>query len=255
MRKLIFAVTAALALTAALPSKPAAASPRSCVHHCSPLFEAMGWTLAAGIVGGYAYGTGYFIYRDATDATQTLEYGGTEAGVNGALGLLFGAGAVAAARDGSVGTTVGLGAFSALHLTLAAHGGWRVYDRRADIHPSPDAVQRFAVLGYSVNTLAWASQLRAGRGPGYGIAEAAVNAPIAAGLGYLALERGRDGKTGPAVLFGSMAAVSGALAVHGLYTAVAPRPARVEVFGADLAPTVVSDGREVAPGLGAAGTW
>ena len=83
-----------------------------------------------------------------------------------------------------------------------------------------------------------------------------MNAPIAAGLGYLALERGRDGKTGPTVLYGGLAAVSGALAIHGAYTAVAPRRSiKLEVLGADVAPTVVSDGREVAPGLGAAGTW
>ena len=253
MRKLIFAVTAAVALLVALPSKPAEAS--SCVRHCSPLLDAMGWTLAAGLAGGYAYGTGYFIYHDATDATQTVEYGGAELGVNGALGLLLALGAVDAGRDGRVGSAVGFGAFSALHLTLAVHGGWRVYDRRGDIRPSSDVVQRFAYLGYGTNTLLWALQVPGQHGRGYGIAEAAVNAPIAAGLGYLAVERGRDGKIGPALLFGGMAVVSGALAIHGVYTAVAPWRPRVEVFGADFAPTVVSDGREVAPGLGAAGTW
>jgi hypothetical protein len=255
MRKLAVAFTAAaLTLTLGLESKPAAAS---CLHDCSPILDTMALGLAAGLVGGYAYGTGYFFYRDATDDTQTLEYGGTELGVHGALGVLFATGAVDAVQNGHAGSAVAYSAVAALHLALAAHGGWRVYDRSADIHLSPELVPRFALLGYAVNTIAWAGQLPGERhGRGYGLAEAAVNAPIAAGLGYLAVERGRAGKTGPTVLFGSMAAVSAALAIHGLYTAVAPRRLpRVDVLGADLAPTVVTDGLDLAPGLGAAGRW
>jgi hypothetical protein len=256
MRKLAFGCTAALTLGLAFASKPAAAS--SCVHACSPVFDVMGWGLVAGIVGGYAYGTGSFLYRDATDDTQSLEYGGTEVGVNGALGLLFATGAVDAARSGEVGSTVVYAAISSLHLALATHGAWRVYDRRADIYVSPDTMQRFAALGYGVNTVLWGAQLFDGErhSRGYGLAEAAVNAPIAAGLGYLALDHGRDGKTGPTLLFGTMTAISGTLVVHGLYTAVAPRRSPgLDVLGAELAPTVVTDGREVAPGLGAAGSW
>ncbi|HWU88073.1 MAG TPA: hypothetical protein VN253_12390, partial [Kofleriaceae bacterium] len=158
MRKLILGLAAAAALTVALPSRPAAAD-RSCIHHCSPLFEGMAYAMLAGIVGGYAYGTGHFIYRDATDATQTLEYGGVELGLNSLGAMLFGAGAVASARDGSVGGTVVFGALSTVHLSLAAHGAWRVYERREDIHPDPEVARRFAILGYSANTLVWAAQV------------------------------------------------------------------------------------------------
>jgi hypothetical protein len=255
MTKLALGIAAALTLAVTLPSKPAAAD-RGCTRHCSPLFEAMAWSMAAGIVGGYAYGTGYFIHRDVTDEAQTLEYAGTELGINSAGAVLFGMGAVSSARDGSAGGTLVFGALAAVHTTLAVHGGWQVYEHRSELRPDPDVVRRFAILGYGANTIMWAAQLRADRSRGYGIAEAAVNAPIAAGLGYLAYDRYRDGKTSSTALFGGLAAVSGALAVHGVYTAVAPRRTpKLELYGADLAPTMVSDGREVAPGLGAAGTW
>jgi hypothetical protein len=256
MRKLAIVAVAVAALS--LAAKPAAADP-SCIHHCSPVFDAMAYGLAAGLIGGYAYGTGTFIYRDLTQDTQSLEYGGVELGVNGALGALFGVAAVESMKSGSVGGGLVLGGLSAMHLTLAAHGGWRLYDRRGDVHldrVDPDTVQRFAMLGYAVNTLAWASQLREHHGRGFGIAEAAVNAPIAAGLAYLAVDSYHRNKTGPTVLYSGMAAVSGALAVHGLYTVLVPwKSSRIEVLGADIAPTVVTDGREEAPGLGASGTW
>jgi hypothetical protein len=256
MRKLAILCLAVLFLA----SKPAAAD-SSCARtsHCSPLFDAMAFTLAAGLVGGYAYGTGTFIYRDLTRDTQSLEYGGVELGVNGALGLVFGMGAVESMKSGSAGTGLVLGGLSAMHFTLAVHGGWRLYDRRGDVHldrVDPDTVQRFAVLGYGVNTLVWASQLREHHGRGFGIAEAAVNAPIAAGLAYLAVDSYHRNKTGSTVLYSGTAALSGLLAVHGLYTAIVPwRSTRLEVLGADIAPTVVTDGREEAPGLGASGTW
>jgi hypothetical protein len=255
MRKLIIALAATAAVTVALPSKQAAAE-QGCGQHCGPLTTAFAATLGLGIVGGYAAGTGYFIYRDATDATQSLEYGGVELGVNAAGVALFGMGTVASVRDGSAGGTMVFGTLTAVHLGLAAHGAWRVYDRRDDIHPDPEVARRFAILGYTANTAVWAGMMGGHHSRGYGVAEAAVNAPIAAGLGYLAYDRYQGGKTGHAGLYGGLAAVSGAFVVHGIYTAVAPRRSdKLEVLGAELSPTVVSDGREVAPGLGAAGTW
>ena len=39
---------------------------------CPPIIQAMGYTLGAGLAGGYAYGTGYMIYRDFTDVDQSM---------------------------------------------------------------------------------------------------------------------------------------------------------------------------------------
>jgi hypothetical protein len=259
MRKLALALAAALLLVT-LRSRPAEAG---CGGDCPPWIDALGVAFAAGLVGGYAYGTGQFIYRDLTEDRQSLDYAATEIGFNTLMGALFTGATVDAIRHRSAGGAAVLGAFALTHTVLVGHGAWRVYQHRGELRPEPVTAARFAALGYASNTLIWALQIPGRHGRGYGIAEAAVNAPIAAGLGYLAAERARDGDTKYAALFGGMAAVSGALALHGAYTAVFQRPRITEDldFGldlpipADVAPTVVTDGKAVAPGLGASGTW
>jgi hypothetical protein len=259
MRKLALAALVATLLLASR-SKPAAAH---CGQDCPLWLDAMGLTLAAGLVGGYAYGTGYMAYRDATGEEQTLSYGGTELAINAALGSLFVGGTVAAIKDGHPGQAAVTGALALTHAALAAHDAYRVYQLRGEIRPEPRTVAAFAGLGYATNALIWAVQAPGPHGRSWGVAEAAVNAPMAAGLAYLAVDRAQDGNTRRAMLFGGMAAVSGALALHGAWYAIAPKRKQSADLdfgldlgiGADLAPTAVTDGKEVAPGLGASGTW
>jgi hypothetical protein len=262
MRKLVLAA-AAVTLLLTRGSQPAEAR---CGSDCPPLLEALNWTFAAGLAGGYAYGTGYFIYHDATDATQSLGHGGAELGLHAPLALMF-TGITAGAIDrGRVGQAALFGALSLTHGALAGHGAWRVFQHRAELIPEPQTLVALAGIAYGANTLMWGLSAPGHHGRGYGVAEAAVNAPLAAGLGYLAADRARGGDTREAVLFGGMAALSGALVLHGAYLALRPeRTPSIEDLnfdlgrglgvGADLAPTVVTDGKDVAPGLGASGTW
>jgi len=260
MRKLVLAAVVALVVLRGI--KPAGADCR----HCSPLFDAVGLTLAAGLVGGYAYGTGYFIHRDVTADRQTLEYGATEATVNILLGSLFTGATVDAVRHGHAVQAAVLGAFALTHGTLTGHGLWRVYQHRGELRPDRTTVERAVALAYASSTLMWGLQAFGDHGRAYGITEAAVNTPIAAALGYLAVDRARDGDTPAAMLYGGLATVSGVLALHGVRTAMVQNQRRGEEpidFGLDLglggdvevAPTVVTDGKQLAPGVGASGAW
>jgi hypothetical protein len=222
---------------------------------CPAWLDAMGYTLAAGIVAGYGYGTGTFIYRDMTQDAQSLDYGVTEASANTLLASVFAAGTIDAARNGS-GSTVLWGTMTALHTTLAVHGIWRISQNAADIRvPTVPAVWIGGSV-YGLTTLYFVSEIPANHGRAFGVTEAAVNAPLAIGLGYLAVDRFQNDRGGPGLLYGGMAAVSGALAVHGIRTAVSPhKPPGLDLLGTDITPTVVDDGHEVAPGIGASGTW
>jgi hypothetical protein len=260
MRKL--ALSVAVLILLASRSKPAAAH---CGQDCPPLFEAIGWTLAAGIVGGYGYGTGYMIYRDATGAEQTLGYGGTELAINAALATLFVGGTASEIREGHPGWATVIGALALTHTALAVHGAKDVYLHRSEIRVDPQTLQAAAGLAIAANATIWALQAPGPHGRQYGLAEAAVNAPLAAGLGYLAVDRAHAHDTKHMLLYGGMAAVSGALAIHGARYAIAPtRKPALDLdldfdlgHGVDgeLAPTIVSDGKQVAPGVGASGTW
>jgi hypothetical protein len=254
MRKIAtIAILATLALV--ITTKPADAC--SCSGDACSFLDPIAYALGIGIVGGYAYGTGTFIYRDVTDDTQSLEYGATEAGVNLALGSMFATGAVDSFQHGKIGSGLVLSGFTAVHGTLAAHGTWRMYTQRGEFKPPPDrTLYGVAAIAYATNTIAWTANMGGEHGRGYGIAEAAVNAPIVAGLGYLAVDRARDGDLGPAVLYGGMAALSSVFVVHGVKTAFSPTEVPdLDLLGTDVAPTMVSDGRSSGFGLGAAGTW
>lgn len=250
MRKL--ALAAAVTLLLALGSKPADAA---CRMDCPVWYDLIGYTLVAGLVGGYAGGTGYFIYRDTTDEAQTIEYGAGELAANTALGALMGGITYDAARAGHTGTALVAGSLTLVHAALATHGAATIIERRGEIRIPDDSIAWVLGIAYGGNAIWWMSQLGGEQSRRFGIVEAAVNAPIAAGLGYLAVDRARDGDVPRAALFGGMAALSGAFAVHGVRTAIAPRRVEVLDLGVDLAPTVVSDGREIAPALGASGTW
>lgn len=251
MRKIAIVIV----LVGLFASRPAEACRNN--NPCPLIVDVFAFGLGAAMVGGYAYGTGYFVYRDLTDETQSIEYGAGELAYNGAFGALFTYGAVVSAKDGDVGTALVAGTLGLAHDAMALHGAWRIKTEWKDPGHAPDNTRDWiAGIAYGANTLVWTAGLAGDHGRTYGIVEAAVNGPIAAGLGYLAIDRVRDGERGAALLYGGMAAVSGALAYHGLRTAIAPdEPAALDLLGTDVVPVAVSDGREVAPGLGMSGTW
>ena len=98
MRKPALLVVLALMLA----GRPASAACR--LGPCPPLVQALGYTFGAAIVGGYAYGTGYMIYRDFTDVDQSMSYGGTEMMINGVGVFLFGGVTVDAIANDHPGT-------------------------------------------------------------------------------------------------------------------------------------------------------
>src|SRR5512138_1288721 len=93
---------------------------------CPVIIDVFAFGLGAVMVGGYAYGTGYFAYHDLTDETQTLGYGGGELAYNATFGTLFTYGAIEAAKDKHPGQTVVFGSLGLLHDALAIHGAYRV---------------------------------------------------------------------------------------------------------------------------------
>lgn len=256
MRKLATFVPLA-AVTLALAARPASAGRGDCGSLCTIIAVPIGLGVAGGIVGGYAYGTGYYIVNDLKDEPQRAAYYGGELLLHGTLSGLF----IGAARDGfrsgHTGTAITTSAFATLHLTLAAHGLHGLWNERDELRPSDTLIRWSVGTAYGINTLGWASSWPGPHGRGYGVAEVAVNAPIAIGLGVMARERLHDDRgTGGAVLYSGMAAISAIYVAHGIKTIVVPRKRnKLDLLGTDLVPTVVSDGRERAPGLGAAGTF
>lgn len=248
MKKL--AVLAALPL--ALAAKPAAAC--TC-DPCPPLFTGLAYALGAAMAGGYAYGTGYLVYHDVTDADQSMQYGGAEMMVNAAGTALFGGAMIDAVIHDQPGTALAVAPFAALHTGLMIHGGWRLVHERDEFQPPQHAMLWLEGAAFTTNALLWSAQLGDRHGRGYGVAEAAANAPLAAFLGYLAYDRFEHWHGGAGFAYGGMALVEGALAYHGIKTAIVPSPPQIDIDGLDLTPTIVDDGREQALGLGTARTW
>jgi hypothetical protein len=222
---------------------------------CPPWVSAVGYTFAAGLAGGYAYGVGYFVYHDVTDADQSMAYGGGEMIANGAAAGLFGGAAIDALAHDSPGTAAALLPFALMHGTLAVHGGWRLYVERDEFDPPYDAMLWLGGTAFTTNALIWTSQIGERHGRAFGIAEAAVNGPLAVGLGYRAYDRFASWHGGSGFVYAGMTAISAGLTIHGLRTAIAPAPPKLDINNMDLTPTVVSDGISLAPGLGASGTW
>jgi hypothetical protein len=220
---------------------------------CPQWLNVIGYTFLAGVTVGYTAGTGYFVYSDLNDADQTRAYGVTELTANGLLASIFTVGTIDAVRSRSAGGIVAFGGLTALHTTLAVHGIWRTYRESGDLElPDGNGVPQTPLLWvggslYGLNTLYWISQMPDRHGRAYGITEAAVNAPIAAGLGYLAYDRFATYRGGPGLVYGAGAAISTWLVVDGIRTAIAQRPSN----NFDLVPMFDGD----STGVSLAGTW
>jgi hypothetical protein len=248
MRNLLFAVVLVLIAS----SKPAEACR---LGPCPPAVQALGYTLAAGLAGAYIYGVSYNVYHDVTDSDQTLGWGIGEFTANGLGVFIAGGGTISALRAESYGAAAVLAPFALLHTTLMVHGGWRAYNESDELRLPDNGLLWLGGTAYTANTLLWASQVSSRRGRAFGIAEAAVNGPIAIGLGYLAYDRFATWRGGAGFAYGGMAAISAAFTIHGLRTAISPPRPVIDTNAMDLYPTVVDDGKELAPGLGLSGTW
>ena len=102
---------------------------------CPEWLQVLGYGFGAAVVGGYAAGTGYFVYRDLTDDRQSLEYGGAEVGINGAFALLWIGGMANAIGRDSPNETTAYALLAGAHTALAVHGAYRVLERREDFGP------------------------------------------------------------------------------------------------------------------------
>jgi hypothetical protein len=255
MRKLAILVLAASAAIA----MPRRAEASSCSHtQCLPGLEPIAYAMGAGIVGLYGYGIGYYAYHDVTGGEQSMFYDGSELMLHGALGGVFAGMAVEGMRKRKPGVAIGASVFAAVHLTLATNGARGLYRRRDELRmPSDTLLTWTAGTVYGINTLYWASAWPGPHARGRGIAEVAVNAPIALGLGYLAHQRFSDRDAPAGMLYTGMTAVSTLYVAHGLRVAIAPTKGRkkLDLLGTELMPTVVSDGVNMGPGLGTGGSF
>jgi hypothetical protein len=224
---------------------------------CPLIIDVFGYAFLGAIAGGYAYGTGYYAVHDLTDDTQSIEYGAGEIAFNGLLGSIWTYGAIDSARHGRVGSTLIYGSLGLAHGAMAVHGAWRIHEQWKDPGHAPESTPAWiAGIAYGANTVVWTAGIFDDHGRTYGIVEAGVNAPIAAGLAYLAIDRARDHERGMFLLYGGMAAIAAGFTYHGIRTAISPdEPRALDLLGTDVMPTAVTDGREVAPGLAMSGTW
>jgi hypothetical protein len=212
----------------------------------------VGYPIAGGIIGGYAYGTGYFIDHDLADDRRDRDYIVGDLTFNGMMGTIFGVATVDAISHERA-SAVPLAALTLLHGGLAVHAATRI-----DVgspHASSTLVTWGAGSVYVIETLAFVEGTASDHGRGYGLVEAGVQTPIAAGFAYLAYDRARASSPA-AIVYGGMALVSGALAYHGMKTAVSPYvEPKLDLLGTDVMPTLVDDGHDVGPGIAAARTW
>lgn len=254
--------TAAIALALAVSLATPRIAEAGCGLGCPPWVDALAVVFGLGVAGGYAYGTGYYVVRDVSDQEPTLAYRGGELALHGTLGTVTAAFTISAADDGNLGGTILGGALTMVHGTLAVNGARGLWTERGEVDLSIGHVSKRdffwpAAATYTANTLVWLAMAPDDtHGRNYGIAEAAVNGPLAIALGYVAIDRARGGDGGPALLYGGLAAVSGALALHGIRTALDPyEPAGIDLLGTDVMPTIVDDGAQQGMGLGAHGRW
>jgi hypothetical protein len=255
MRKL--AIVALAASVAVAMSRDAEAS--SCSHtHCMPWVAPIAYALGAGVFGLYGYGIGYYAYHDLASGEQSMSYYGSELMLHGALGGLFAGMAVKGIREREPAALITGGVLGAVHLTLATNGMRGVVRHRDEIRIPSDTLVAWTIgTVYGVNALYWGAGWAGRHDRRYGLAEVAVNAPIVLGLGYLARHELQDRNTGPALLYGGMAALSGVYVAHGVRVAMSPTKGKkkLDLLGTDLMPIVVSDGIQLVPGLGTAGSF
>lgn len=250
---ILVVTVATLGLAGARPAQARGCQTRTCELIVAPFAIALG----AGVVGAYVGGTGYFVVHDLRGDPEPITYHGTELVVHGSLATAFLQPTIGAARKGDLAGAAALGTFSAVHLTLATNGLRGVWRQRDEIG-APSSTLTTWTIGtvYGINTLAWAAGWPGRHGRGYGAAEVAVNAPLVVGLGWLAADRFHDDRgRGAALLYSGMATVSALYVAHGVKTLVAPKRQKLDLLGTDLMPTVVSDGRDLAPGLATAGSF
>lgn len=249
MRKIAMVVAVLLASGVARPREA-----RAGCHHC---FDPIGYLLLGGIAGGYAYGTGYFIYHDLRDTTQTRSYAAAELGLHGSLALLAGSATMKMVKDGDRANLAMGATLTVMHSALALHGAGTLYQQRGTVRlPSERTIAMTGGIVYGANAMVWLAAMPGDHGRTYGIAEAAVNAPFAAGFAYLAVNAYRDHHTGRVAAFGATSLIAAALTGHGIYTAVNPRESPgLDLLGTDVMPTLVDDGQNTGMGIGASRTW
>jgi len=204
----------------------------------------LGYTLGIAAVGSYVGGVGYFGWHDLANDNLSNDYLGGDIAFNGLFAALWGAGFVDAVREGS-GAAVPLAGLTVLHGAMLVHGIEHV---KLDFHNFDGTAATWtAGTLWGVQALAFAAEGGERHERSFGIAEIAVNAPLAAGAAYLAVESMHDNRGDRALLLTGVAAVSAALTIHGGYTLLHPyRPA-----GLDFLPTATGD----SVGLSAAGTF
>lgn len=204
----------------------------------------LGYVFGVAVIGGYAGGLGYFGWHDLANDRTDNDYLGGDIGFNGLFTAVWGAATVEAAKDGS-GWAVPLAGLTAVHGAMLVHGLDHV---QWDFHNFNATAATWTIGSvWGLQALVFAAGDGDRHESGYGVAEVAVNAPIAAGAAYFAYESMRDNRGDRAMLLTGVAAVSTALTIHGGYTLLHPyRPA-----GLDFLPTATGD----SIGLSAAGTF
>jgi hypothetical protein len=215
--------------------------------------DEVGYAFGLAIAGGYAGGIAYFGDHDLANDRNDRDYVTGDIAFNGLFTALWATGTVSALEDHS-GYAVPLAGLTVLHGAMLAHG---LEHASFDFHNfDGTAAEWTAGALYVGQALVFVGQTDDHHERGYGITEVAINAPLAAGAAYLAYRAANDGNGARAMIYTGMAGVSGALAVHGVATAISPYHApALDLLGTDVTPTIVDDGREMGPGLGAGGTF
>lgn len=251
----IASLAVVVALVVGVPRTAHASGRGRCGDTCNVVF----WVLGIGMLSGYGLAHAGFIYRDLTDDSQSAEYAGGELAYNALMGGLIGAGFVASVRSKNVKWSVITGGLTAMHATLAIHGGiglWKARDEIGPIKwPSSDVLPYLGAMVYIANTLTWTSMLPREHSRNYGILELSVNAPITIGMGYLTYRSLSDDPGPKGVALGGLTLLSGAFAVHGLTKIIAPDEPKGMDLLRDVIPVVVTDGVNQGPGIGIAGSW
>jgi hypothetical protein len=215
--------------------------------------DEVGYAFGLAVAGGYAGGIAYFGDHDLANDRNDQDYVTGDIAFNGLFTALWGTATVDAIEDHS-GYAVPLAGLTLLHGAMLAHG---LDHAHFDFRSLNGTAAEWTIGAlYAGQALVFIGQADDHNDRGYGITEAAINAPLAAGAAYLAYRAGGPGNGARAMLFTGIAGVSGALAVHGIATAISPyHAAALDLLGTDVAPTIVDDGREMGPGLGAGGTF
>jgi hypothetical protein len=203
-------------------------------HACddfAPIAKPMGVALGLGMAGGYLYGTGYYASHDLANDRTGNDYLAGDLAFNGLAATLWGAGTIAELEDGS-GYALPLAGMTALHGAMVVHS---IENLHLDLHNfNGTAAIWTAGSVYALQVLLFTEGAGERHGRGWSVAEAAINAPLAVGAAYAAY---RVDNPGEKLVFTGAAAVSGALALHGIKTAAFPTPVGSDGIGLGTAGT------------------